>query len=250
MSEVIVYTQCDAIATITIDRPQKRNALTSKHFAELASAFDRSSADKTVRVVVLTGTGTSFSAGADLSDLDDSTDDPYAHITKIHRCAHALAAITKPTIASVNGVAVGAGMNLALGCDLIIAAESAMMSEIFVHRGLTLDFGGSAVLIQRVGLHVAKELAFFGDRITGYDLVARGLVNRVVPDELLIGATQEWANRLAQLPTRSLALTKSLLNQAAIAVPDTLDAEAAAQTVALSDPLINQTLQSFRSPPK
>ena len=127
--------------------------------------------------------------------------------------ALALHRLPQPTIAKVRGVAVGAGCNLALGCDLVVAGETARFSEIFAKRGLSVDFGGSWVLPRRVGLHRAKELAFFADIIEANEAERIGLVNRVVPDGELDAFVDDWATRLAAGPPIALALTKRLLEQ-------------------------------------
>ena len=150
----------------------------------------------------------------------------------VNDTAMALARLPQPVIAKVRGVAVGAGMNMALLCDLVVAAESARFSEIFARRGLTIDFGGSWALPRRVGLHRAKELALFAD-IIGADVAAElGLVNRVVPDAELDTVVGEWAARLADGPPIALAQTKRLLNEGlGSTLEEALEAEAAAQTI-------------------
>lgn len=131
-----------------------------------------------------------------------------------------------------SGVAVGAGCNLALGCDLVVAGETARFSEIFAKRGLSVDFGGSWVLPRRVGLHRAKELAFFADIIDAAEAERIGLVNRVLPDGELDAFVQDWATRLAGGPPIALALTKRLLNNSMqVTMEEALDDEGMAQTV-------------------
>ncbi len=120
--------------------------------------------------------------------------------------------IPKPTIAKVGGVAAGAGMSMALGRDLVVASASARFSQIFTERGLSVDFGASWLLPRLIGLHRAKELAFFADILTAEEAVSFGVVNRVVPDAELDGFVDEWARRLAAGPPLALSLTKSMLN--------------------------------------
>ena len=126
--------------------------------------------------------------------------------------ALALHRLPQPTIAKVNSVAVGAGCNLALGCDLIVASDEARFSEIFARRGLSIDFGGSWLVPRLIGLHKAKELALFADIISAKEAEAMGLVNRVVPAGQLDAFVADWAHRLAQGPPIALAQTKRLLN--------------------------------------
>ena len=142
------------------------------------------------------------------------------------------APIPKPVIAKVNGVAVGAGLNLALGCDLIVASEQARFSEIFARRGLTVDFGGSWLLPRMIGVHRAKELAFFADILSAKEAADMGLVNRVVPAGELDAFVTDWANRLAAGPPLALAMTKRLLsNSFSMTMDEALEAEGMAQSV-------------------
>ena len=138
----------------------------------------------------------------------------------------------QPTIAKVRGVAVGAGCNLAFGCDLVVASETARFSEIFSRRGLSLDFGGSWVLPRRVGLHIAKELAFFGDIVDAAEAKELGLVNRVLPDADLDAFVAGWAARLVASPPIAIAQSKRMLNNSMnVTMEEALDDEGAAQTV-------------------
>ena len=140
--------------------------------------------------------------------------------------------LPQPTIAKVRGVAVGAGMNMALLCDLVVAGDTARFSEIFARRGLTIDFGGSWVLPRRIGLHRAKELALFADIIDAAEADRIGLVNRVVPDGELDAFVDDWARRLAAGPPIALAQTKRLLDNAiGVTLEQALDDEGAAQSV-------------------
>ena len=242
---VIERSNHEATAVLTINRVEKKNALRLEDFDELADALVTADHDDSVRVIVLTGTDDSFSAGADLKALAGYEQNPLGHLARIHHCARTLATVAKPTIAAVNGVAVGAGLNLALACDLAIAGRSTMVSEIFLDRGLTLDYGGSALLVQRIGLHRAKELAFFASRLVGEELLTWGLVNTVVDDDQVLPTVLEWADRLSERSPTALALTKTLLNRAAASLTQAIDLEVIAQVAALSDPSIGSTLTNF-----
>src|SRR5205823_13427233 len=157
---------------------------------------------------------------------------PLARLHWVADIALALHRIPKPVIAKVNGVAVGAGLNLALGCDLIVAADNARFSEIFARRGLTIDFGGSWLLPRLVGMHRAKELAFFADIISAKEAAEMGLVNRVVPSSQLDAFVADWAERLAAGPPLALSMTKRLLtNSFSMSMDEALEAEGLAQTV-------------------
>lgn len=209
-ARTIELTVKDEIATITLNRPEKRNALRSRDFADLGAALDQTNDDPLIKAVILTGTPPSFCAGADLTETD--IPDIYAHVGAVQRCAMALSLLAKPTLAVVNGAAVGAGMALALGCDLVIASDTATMREVFIERGLTLDFGTSALLLARLGPHVAKELSYFGETLSAQQLVQLGLVNRLVSQEQLEQTALAWANKLASPSPRAITATKHLLD--------------------------------------
>ena len=165
------------------------------------------------------------------------------HVTEV---AMSLARLPQPVIAKVRGVAVGAGMNMALGCDLVVASENARFSEIFARRGLSIDFGGSWLLPRRVGLHKAKELALFADIINAADAERLGLVNRVVPDVELDGFVDEWAKRLAAMPPIAIAQTKRMLNNSMnVTLEEALDDEGAAQTVNFSTKDTAEAIAAF-----
>ena len=138
----------------------------------------------------------------------------------------------KPTLAAVNGIAVGAGCNLALSCDIVLASERARFSQIFVQRGISVDFGGSWLLPRLVGLHKAKELAFLGEIIDAQAAERIGIVNRVVPADDLVATAAEMAGRLAKLPPMALSVTKQLLNQSSgMSMAQALDTEVLSQTL-------------------
>ena len=233
MAEIDV-TRANAIATVTINRPERKNAVTGDMWAQLAETFRTIAADPDVRCVIITGAGGEFCSGADLS-ARNSTGRPVhqlAAMRHVNDAALSLHRMPQPTIAKVRGVAVGAGCNMALGCDLVVASENARFSEIFAKRGLSLDFGGSWLLPRRIGLHRAKELALFGDIISAADAREMGLVNRVLPDAELDAFVDGWAQRLAAGPPIALALTKRMLNNAMnVTMEEALDDEGAAQTV-------------------
>lgn len=232
--ETLEVLRADGVVTVTMNRPSKKNAVNATMWQELLDVFRQIANTDSDRVVVLTGAGGEFCSGADLSDGGARRAERHQlalmrHITDV--CL-ALARLPQPTIAKVRGVAVGAGCNMALICDLVVASDTARFSEIFSKRGLSLDFGGSWVLPRRVGLHRAKELAFFGDIIGATDAEHMGLVNRVLPDTELDAFVDNWATRLAAGPPIALAQSKRLLNNSAnVTLEQALDDEGAAQTV-------------------
>jgi 2-(1,2-epoxy-1,2-dihydrophenyl)acetyl-CoA isomerase len=152
----------------------------------------------------------------------------------------------KPTIAKVGGVAAGAGMSMAIGCDVVVASASARFSQIFAKRGLSVDFGASWLLPRLIGLHRAKELAFFADILSADEAAGFGLVNRVVPDAELDGFVDDWARRLAEGPTLALSLTKTLLNNSlAVSMDQALEDEARAQSVNFATRDTREALTAF-----
>ena len=165
--ETLEVLRQDGIVTVTMNRPSKKNAANGTMWAELKQTFLEVGSNPDDRVMVLTGAGGEFCSGADLSGGSAQPDrlHPLSSMRNITEVCMALARIPQPTIAKVRGVAVGAGCNMALICDLVVASDTARFSEIFAKRGLSLDFGGSWVLPRRVGMHRAKELALLAEII-------------------------------------------------------------------------------------
>jgi enoyl-CoA hydratase/carnithine racemase len=224
------------IVTITLNRPEKKNAISPMMWDELLTTFrEIGSNDGVDRVVVLTGAGGAFCSGADLSGGLNVTERPRNQLFSMRHVGDvclALHRMPQPTIAKVGGVAAGAGANLAFGCDLIVASDEARFSEIFARRGLTIDAGGSWLLPRLIGLHRAKELAFFADIISAKEAEAFGLVNRVVPAGELDAFVDDWAAKLAAGPPIALAQTKGLLNNSfQVTLEQALEDEGRAQTV-------------------
>jgi enoyl-CoA hydratase/carnithine racemase len=226
-----------AVVTVTLNRPEKKNAISDLMYRELRAVVEEVGASRTDRVLVITGAGDGFCSGHDLTDEAnrawmDGIGDGLAGMRNIGGVALALHECPKPTIAAVNGVAAGAGCNLALGCDLVVASEAARFSQIFVKRGLTVDFGGTWLLPRLVGLHKAKELALLGDIISARDAAEIGIVNRVVPVDQLRAEVDALAAKLAAGPPLALSTIKKALNDSAfLSMPQALEAEAVAQTM-------------------
>lgn len=188
-----------AVRWLTIDNPERRNAIPADGWPALAGTlaeFEGSQA----RVLVITGAGEDFCSGADLSGEQGgmaSAAVRYEAMLAVGAAARALHELSKPTVAAVDGVAVGAGMNLAIGCDVAVASDRARFSEIFVRRGLTVDFGGTWLLPRRIGLARAKELALTGRMLSAGEALAYGIVSRVVPADDLAEAASQIARELA-----------------------------------------------------
>ncbi|MGW4161478.1 enoyl-CoA hydratase/isomerase family protein [Streptomyces sp. NPDC004788] len=208
----------NGVSWITLNRPEAMNAVTWEQRERIIALLDEASADPAVRAVVITATGRGFCAGADLrggpAAQGDRVQGDVARMIRrgAQRFIGAVLDCEKPVIAAVNGTAAGIGAHLAFACDLVLAAESAKFVEVFVRRGIVPDGGGAYLLPRLIGPQRAKELMFFGDAVAAADAAALGLVNRVVPADELAKTAREWAERLAQGPTRALALTKQLVN--------------------------------------
>lgn len=213
----ILYDTHDGVLRITLNRPERLNALTDTMRHELIDAFTRAGAEDEVRVVVLTGAGRGFCSGADLVaalESGEPVDFGQALRTTYNPLVRQMRGLPKPIIAAVNGVAAGAGMSLALACDLRIAAESASFIQAFVKIGLVPDSGSTWLLPRLVGLTRAMELMMSGRKVDAAEALAIGLVNRVVPDEELGGAVAKLAQEYANAPTRAIGLIKQAVDYA------------------------------------
>jgi 2-(1,2-epoxy-1,2-dihydrophenyl)acetyl-CoA isomerase len=230
--ETIQVARSEGVVTVTLDRPAKKNAVNDVMWRELLAAFTEVADSSDDRVLVITGAGDAFCSGADLSNAGATDRHQLDVMRGIGDVALRLHRLAKPAIAKINGVAAGAGLNLALGCDLIVASDEARFSEIFARRGLSIDFGGSWLLPRLIGLHKAKELAFFAEVISAKEAQEFGLVNRVVPAGELDAVVDDWARRLAAGPPLALSMTKTMLNNAfAVSMDQALEDEGRCQTV-------------------
>lgn len=231
-SDKVLVARDGGIVTVTLNRPEKKNAADNEVWNRLFEIFSEVRDNPGDRCVVITGAGGAFCSGADLSSASELTANGVDRMRWINRAALALHELPKPTVAKVGGVAAGAGMNLALGCDIVIASEEARFSEIFAKRGLSVDWGGSWLLPRIVGLHKAKELVLLADIISAAEAKEMGLVNRVVPPGELDKVVDDIAGRLAAGPPIALSMSKKLLNEAQhSSMSQALEGEARAQAV-------------------
>ena len=192
--ETLLIERADGVVSITLNRPEKKNAINDSMWDELLETFFAIANNTTEdRVVVITGAGAAFCSGADIGGGRVEETNGLTSMRHVGDVCTALHALPQPVIAKVVGVAAGAGLNLALGCDLIVASDDARFSEIFARRGLSIDFGGSWVLPRLVGLHKAKELVLFGDIIGAKEAQDIGIVNRVVPASEIDAFVDDWA---------------------------------------------------------
>jgi 2-(1,2-epoxy-1,2-dihydrophenyl)acetyl-CoA isomerase len=219
MDQQLIETIADGVATLTLNRPDRLNALSTPIMDGLSEALPRLAADSAVGVVVLTGAARAFCAGGDVKRMADEPDersapDAVARLRARMEISRLLHEIPKVTIAMVNGPAAGAGLAMALACDLRIAAESARFVTAFAKVGFSGDFGGSYFLSKLVGTGKARELYFTAEPLDSAQALALGIVNRVVPDEELGRATMAFATRLARGPRIALAAMKQNFNAA------------------------------------
>ncbi len=197
--------------------------------------------------MVLTGAGGDFCSGADLwLPPGEEPDHQLLAMRRVTAAVLGLHDLPQPTIAKVSGVAVGAGCSMALGCDLIVASDDARFSEIFAKRGLAVDGGSSWLLPRLVGLHKAKELAFFAEIISASEAAELGLVNRVVAADELDAFVDDWAARLAAGPPIALGLTKRMLNNAShVTMAQALEDEGRSQSVTLAGADTREAFAAF-----
>lgn len=246
----IRYDVADRIATVTLNRPDALNATTDELYVELKDCLGRIEADPDVSCVILTGAGKGFCAGADLKARRD-------HMTPIQlRARHRLILknileplyrLEKPVIAAVNGAAAGAGFNIALACDFIVASEKASFIQVFAKVGIVPDLGGMYFLSRVAGINVAKELCYTGRKVQADEAKELGIVNHVVPHDGLMDKAREIAAEIAKASPTATAMTKTLLNKSSNSTLDQmLEYESLAQTVAYLTPEYKEGVAAFR----
>ncbi len=229
----LIETIENGVATLTFNRPERMNALSTPIMEGLLQGLPRLAGDPAVRVVVLTGAGRAFCAGGDVKSMAEggerrSEAEATAHLRSRMEVSRILHDLPKPTIAMINGPAAGAGLAFALACDLRIAGASARLVTAFIRVGLSGDFGGSFFMTSLVGTAKARELYFTGRPVDAEEALSLGLVNRVVADDQLANATTELARSLAQGPQIALRLMKRNMNCAESGgLTELLDMEAA-----------------------
>ena len=211
MTDIVKYAQDGAVATVTINRPDAMNSFTTELSLELQLALERAGDDKSVRVVVLTGEGRSFSAGADLNAGFEGRPVSGKLHYEYRPVLNAIATMPKPVIAAVPGSAAGIGMSTALTCDLVIMADNAFLLSPFTTISLVPDGGLNWLLVRHLGYHRAYQLSIEAERIPAARCVELGLVNRTAPADELQSAALEWAQALAKRAPLSLAATKKAM---------------------------------------
>jgi 2-(1,2-epoxy-1,2-dihydrophenyl)acetyl-CoA isomerase len=234
--EQLIVDRDDSVVTLRMNNAARLNALSPTLTLELLTALEELRDDSSARAIVLTGEGRGFSAGADLSALQE----PYMRGERpklslflqegYNRLIPLLAETPKPVVAAINGVVAGAGNSIALACDFRVASDAASFTMAFVKIGLVPDAGSTYLLPRTVGMAKALELALLSDRIDAATALDIGLVNRVVPADAVLSEAVELAKKLAELPTTAIGLTKRLLNEASrLTLPQAMDREAEIQ---------------------
>ena len=243
------------VGLVTLNRPEIRNALTGRQILdEIITTIETADASEDVTVLIITGEGSAFSAGGNVKDMRDkkgiSSGNPFTiaqgYLNGIQRIPLALHDLDVPTIAAVNGPAIGAGCDLACMCDIRIAAESASFAESFIRVGIVPGDGGAFLLPRAVGMSKAAEMSFTGDAIDASDALACGLVSRVVPDDKLMEEARALAARIARNPGPTLRMTKRLLREGQHAKIDTLlEMSAGFQAIAHKTPQHKEAVMAF-----
>lgn len=212
--EDIIYEVKDGIATITINRPNRHNSFRSPTLDELTAAFEAAEEDTCVGVVVFTGAGDrAFCAGGDISEMGAL--DPHVGRKFLGKClklSNAMRSLSKPIIAAVNGYCLGGGNELNLLCDLTIASENAVFGQTGPSVGSVPIWGGTQMLPRTVGEKKAREMVFLCLRYTAEEAVKMGLANKVVPQDELMGAVEEWASRILDMSPQAIKLTRTSMN--------------------------------------
>lgn len=226
-SETVITRLDGGVMTLVLNRPDKLNAFTPQMHLALRAGFEQAAELPEVRAVLLTGAGRAFSAGQDLGDRDPRKGGPLPDLgetigTYYNPLIRAIRALEKPVIAAVNGVAAGAGANIALACDIVLAAQSARFIQAFAKLGLVPDAGGSWALTSHLGEPRAKALALLAEPLSAQQAADWGLIWKALPDDALMAEAQALAERLSQGPTLGYALTKAAIHAAST---NSLDAQ-------------------------
>ena len=256
----VLFEQSDGVATLTLNKPEERNALsTQEQWDEVVAACERVARDQTIRALIVTGAGSAFCAGGNVKDMRDKKGiaggtpyeirEGYRH--GIQRIPLALYNLDVPTIAAVNGPAIGAGCDLACMCDIRIASTKAKFAESFVKLGIIPGDGGAWLLPRVVGMSKAAELTFTGDTIGAEEALAIGMVSRVVAPEELLKEAQALAARIAANPAPALRMAKRLMREGQhMRLDSLLEMSAAFQAIGHHTREHDQAIEAFPTPKK
>ena len=243
----IIYTVAEGVATITLNRPDKLNSFDRAMALETIEALDQARDDDAVRAILLTGEGRAFSAGQDLAEaIAPGTKIEDIITVQYNPIIRRLRALPKPVVCAVNGVAAGAGANIAYACDLTLAAESAVFIQSFIQIGLIPDSGGTFTLPRLVGMQRAFGQMILAPKVSAKEAEAQGMIWKAVPDAELMNEATTLAKKLATMPTKAIALTKDALNRSTFNhLDDQLDVENELQTVAGNSHDYREGVQAF-----
>ena len=249
MSEV-EWRQADGCARLVLNRPERKNAIDTATWSQLQERLAAVANDPDVRALVITGAGANFSAGADISGGAPSHRTQLERMEWFNQVILALHRLPIPTVAQVDGVAFGVGMNLAIGCDFVIASDRARFSEIFVKRALSVDGGGSWILPRLVGVRRAKLLCLLAETISAEEALDFGLVTKVVPSFDLETEVEHLVERLVASPRLALVQTKRLIDEAmSLTLEQAMQNEARAQAINVASDDFAEAVAGFRSAP-
>ncbi len=211
----ILYQVEKNVAYITLNRPEKYNSFNKEMALTLQNKLDEAANDDQVRCIYLTGSGKGFCAGQDLGETTEPSKLDFEQIIteRYNPIILRLRKMNKPVITAVNGVAAGAGANLALAGDIVLAKESSIFVQAFINIGLIPDCGGTFILPRLIGLQRAIALCITGDKVNGIEAAAMGMIYKAIPDDIFESESKALAEKLAQLPTQGIALTKQLMNK-------------------------------------
>jgi len=244
----VLFEKKDGIGTLYFNRPATKNSIDRKTLQQMLEALSEFKNDFEVKTIVITGKGKAFCAGGDLMDLV-SIDDIIEARNFIARASELVSTIRnlgKPVIAMVNGIAAGAGFNIALACDIVFCAKSSKFIQSFAKIGLVPDCGGMYLLPKVIGLHKAKELMFTGDMIDADTAEKMGLVNRVVEDEQLAEATYKFASQLVTSAPLAIMMMKRVLNQGELTLDTVLELETDLQSICMQTKDHKEGVRAFQ----
>lgn len=246
MDESLLVERAGAVLRLTLNRPDRLNAITAPLHAALMTALAQAAADDGVRAVLLTGAGRGFCAGQDLTEVTPGQDLGETLDRRFNPLIRAVRALPKPVVCAVHGVAAGAGANLALACDIVIAAQSARFMQAFIRIGLVPDAGGTWLLPRLAGDARARGMAMLGEPVPAPQAEAWGLIWRTVPDDTLLAEAERVATQLATLPTQAMRLIKRGLDAAATqSLDQQLDTERDLQREAGGTPDFQEGVRAF-----
>ena len=241
MSEHVVVSTNGGVLEVRFNRPEKKNALTREMYEAVSTAFEQADADPAIRVVLLTGSGDTFTSGNDVKDFQGANNAPRGG----SRFLPALSALQKPLIAAVNGAAIGVGTTMLLHCDLIVAARSARFVMPFTSLGLVPEAASSLLVPRLLGHQRASAMLLLGEPLDAATACEWGLVNRVVDDPVLMETAREMARRLAALPPQAVRLTKRLIKHGMPDVAGRIQEEIGLFTERLASPEAQEAFAAF-----